>query len=117
MPQIPTSLQPVETKEIHLFQMLQKLWQLMTSVLNGQVSFGNGTNPDNIAGVWISVTSPVVANTDFTVTHNLNRIPVGYLTMEVDRVNVVYTGSVAATKTQITLRASVASAVLKLFIL
>ena len=96
---------------------LKKTYQQQATAFNGQVSFGNGVSKDNIDGTWISVVAPVAPNTDFVVNHNLNRLPVGYLVMQKDRACDVYTGSVAPTKTQLTLRATVASAVLKLFVL
>jgi len=109
---------PSDSKDFGKFvQMLQKVWRNLTTVINGNLGFGDGTHFDNISGTWANVVAPVAPNTDFTITHNLNRIPVGYLIMQKDRACDVYTGSVAATKTQLTLRATVASAVLRLFII
>jgi len=100
----------------HFVQMIKNVYQNLVGVINGQIGFGDGTNLDNINGSWINVVAPVAPNTDFTVNHNLQRLPVGYWVMQKDRAVDVYTGSVAATSTQITLRATVASAVLRLFI-
>ena len=97
--------------------MLRSVYQNLVGVINGHIGFGVGTSSDNIDGVWANVVAPVAPNTDFTITHNLGRIPVGYWPMQKDRACDVYTGSVAATKTQLTLRAAVASAVLRLFII
>lgn len=98
--------------------MLGKMWRnLISTVVNGHIGFGDGVLRDNIDGSWISVVSPVTPDTDFTVTHNLGRIPVGYLTMSSDKANSLYTGSVVATSSQLTLRCNVASAALKLFII
>src|SRR5208282_1661434 len=97
--------------------MLQKMWRNLSLIINGQINFGDGTNRNNIDGVWANLTTPGAPNTDFTVTHNLGRIPVGYWIMEKDRAVDVYTGSVVATTSQITLRATVASAVIRLFII
>jgi hypothetical protein len=96
--------------------MIRKIYQNLTFVINGNLGFGDGTNPDNVSGNWINTTCPVTPNTDFTVNHNLNRLPVGYWIMQKDRAVDIYTGSVAATNTQITLRATVASAVVRLFV-
>lgn len=85
--------------------------------MNGQLSFGDGLSPDNINGRWVDVVSPVGANTDFTVSHNLGRLPVGYWIMQSDKSCNIYTGSIAATTTQLTLKADVASATLKLFVI
>lgn len=109
---------PPKPKELNGFaNMLQKSWRNLTTLINNKIGFGDGTNHDNIDGVWANVVAPVAPNTDFVVTHNLGRVPVGYWVMQKDRACDVYTGSVAATSSQITLRATVASAVLRLFIL
>lgn len=106
------------TRDLSRFaRMLQTLWQNLAFVLKGQISFGDGTHVDNISGAWASVPNTGAANTDFTITHNLGRIPVGYLTMTASIATDIYTGSVAATKTQITLRSSAANANITLFIL
>jgi len=91
-------------------------WQYVSKILNGLFSFGDGTNRDNIAGNWVNVTTPVAPNTDFAVNHNLGQLPVGYLVMQKSAACDVYTGSVAATKTQITLRATVGGVALRLFV-
>src|SRR6267143_3274144 len=96
--------------------MLRSVYQNLVKVINGNLGFGDGTLADNVDGAWINVVAPVAPNTDFTVIHNLNRLPVGYWPMQKDRACDVYTGGVAATKTQLTLRATVASAVLRLFV-
>jgi len=109
---------PPKPPELNNFvQMLQKSWRNLTTLINNKIGFGDGTNKDNIDGVWANVVAPVAPNTNFVVTHNLGRVPVGYWVMQKDRACDVYTGSVAATSSQITLRASVASAVLRLFVL
>jgi hypothetical protein len=111
-----TVVEPTK-KSLDVFvTMLRSVYQNLVNVINGNLGFGDGTNADNINGVWINVVAPVAPNTDFTVTHNLNRLPVGYWPMQKDRACDVYTGSVAATQTQLTLRATVASAVLRLFV-
>jgi hypothetical protein len=98
-------------------QMIGKMWNNLAQLINGNVSFGDGTNADNINGAWANVVTPLAPNTDFTINHNLNRIPAGYLVMKKDRAVDVYDGSIAATTTQITLKATVASAAIRLFIL
>lgn len=111
-----TKVRPTEPSLKSFVAMLRKIYLNLTTVINGNLGFGDGSVIDNISGSWINVNAPAAPNTDFTVTHNLNRLPVGYLVMEKDRACDVYTGSVAATKTQLTLRASTASAVLRLFV-
>src|SRR6267378_3312376 len=111
-----TVIEPTKESLRAFVGMLKSIYQNLTLVINGSLGFGDGTNSDNISGSWINVVAPVAPNTDFTVNHNLNRLPVGYWVMQKDRACDVYTGSVAATKTALTLRATVASAVLRLFV-
>lgn len=97
--------------------MMKRIYELIARVVNGNISFGDGTTPDNINGVFANVTAPAAPNTDFTITHNLGRVPVGYWIIQKDRACDVYTGTVAATTTNLTLKATVASAVLRIFII
>ena len=99
------------------WQRLRRLYELLARGVNYNISFGSGTESENINGVWANVVTPGVANTDFTVTHNLGRVPVGYIVMKKDIATDIYDGSVAATVTQITLRATVATVTVRLFVL
>lgn len=98
--------QPTIAWQKEFVNMLRRIYERLARVVNGQISFGDGINADNIDGVWVSVTTPGVANTDFTITHNLSRVPVGYLPVTKSAATDIYTGSVAATATQLTLRAT-----------
>jgi hypothetical protein len=111
-----TTVEPSHKSLKAFVGMLKSIYQNLTLVVNGNLGFGDGTNSDNVSGSWINVVAPAAPNTDFTVTHNLNRLPVGYWAMQKDRACDVYTGSVTASKTTLTLRATVASAVLRLFV-
>jgi hypothetical protein len=122
MPKIPASLDFTVTDKTQpqlssFSTMLAKIWRILATVINGSVSFGNGVSSDNISGVWLNTTTPGTPNTNFTLNHNLGRLPVGYLVMTKSAACDVFTGSVAATKTQITLQASVAGVNLSLFVL
>lgn len=90
--------------------MLRGVYQSLTNVINGNLGFGDGTNADNISGVWKTVVF-AAPNADTVVTHNLGRVPVGYIPMSKVAACDVYTGSVAPTKTQLTLRGTVATTV------
>ena len=95
---------------------LRQAWTMLMSVINGHLTFGKVGEVGNIQGVWATVVTPIVPDTDFTVTHNLGQVPVGYLLMSKSGACDVYTGSVASTSTTITLRASAADATVQLFI-
>ncbi len=109
---------PPETPGITKFSsMLRKLYEQLVRIVNGNISFGNGATPDNIAGVWAHVPDTGAANTDFTVTHNLLYVPQGWLAINQTKAGVLYKGTVAATNTQITLKCSVANDDVLIFIL
>jgi len=100
-----------------LAQDLESVWQRVAKLLNGGISFGDGTQSDNVDGVWINAITPGVANTDFTVTHNLGRVPAGYIVKSKSAACDIYDGSVAASETQLTLRATAINVLVRLFVL
>lgn len=96
--------------------MLRKLYEQLARVLNGLVSFGNGLNRDNIDGEWATVVDTGTADTNFTVVHNMLRIPVGVILMSQSKAGVIYKGSVAWSTTTITLKCNVANDSIVIFI-
>jgi hypothetical protein len=96
--------------------MLRKLYEQLARVLNGLVSFGNGLSRDNIDGEWAAVADTGAANTDFTITHNMLRIPVGWIPMNQTKSGVLYKGAAAWTTTTITLKCNVANDNILIFI-
>lgn len=109
---------PPETAGVVSFaSMLRKLYEQLVRIVNGNISFGNGIAPDNIAGVWAAVADTGAANTDFVVTHNLLYLPQGWLLVNQTKAGVLYIGSVPPTKTTITLRCSVANDNILIFII
>jgi hypothetical protein len=120
MPPVPATLQPTTDKTTNTagWQMLRRLWEQLARTVNGLISFGNGTQSDNIAGVWKAVTTPA-ANTDFTVTHNLQRACVGYLIMTKSAACDVYTSPTANADPNhtIILRATVNAVNLTMFLI
>lgn len=90
-------------------------------VLNQQVSFGSqsGTNNEadrNIQCSKAQGTTPSTANTEFSVTHNLGRIPVTFFG-HVNQSGTLYKSTTAWTKTTIYLKCSAASASYSLVII
>ena len=109
---------PPETPGVARFaKLLRRLYEQLVRIVNGQLSFGNGITPDNIAGVWAAIADTGLANTDFTFTHNLLYIPTGFIVVNQSLAGVIYQGSVAWSKTTITLRCSVAHDKILLFII
>jgi len=112
MPRVPSYIDskgPVESG-------LDSTYKRLALVLNGRVSFGDGLNRDNIDGNWVTVPDTGIGNTDFTVQHNLGRLPVGYILMRTNLPTSIYDGSIPATKTEITLRSVIDNANVTLFI-
>ena len=99
---------------------LHKAWSELARVFNGHVSFGNNTEAkdpsQNIDGVWLNFVTPT-PDTDFTVDHNLGRLPVGYIVMTKTAPVDIYTGSMLATATQLTLRATNNAVAVALFVI
>lgn len=86
----------------------------LAKVLNGNVSFGatmvNGQDDTNL-NIWkASGTTPGGADTNFTVNHSLGRIPITIVGQDTDNGGLLYRGSVAWTKTTVTLKCTTAGA-------
>jgi hypothetical protein len=89
---------------------LEKSWTALARIVNGRLSFGNNTlakDPSqNLDGAWITFT-PVAGTGDIILTHNLGRIPVGYIVMqEVNTFAVVRNGTTPWTKTTLSVETS-----------
>ena len=83
-------------------------------VLAGNVSFGSTTgnsDPEQNLEIWkASGTTPGVANTDFTINHSLGRVPITIVGQDTTNGGLLYRGSLAWTKSTITLRCTTATA-------
>lgn len=64
--------------------------------------------PGNTDSVHVNVQAAGVANTEFAVTHNLGRIPVGFRVADRNNVGNAYNSGTAWTTTQIFLKCDVA---------
>lgn len=98
-------------------QATKKYVERLANILNGQIGFGNGSSLDNMQGRWINVTTPVAPDTNFTVVHSLGRIPVGFITMQIDKAGIVYLGTISATAANLTLKCSAASTIIRIFVI
>lgn len=111
---IKTVITPTKKSLNDFVKQLHTTYQNFSQAFNGGISYGDGVNTENINGSWASLVTPTPAGTNFTVTHGLNRIPVGvHVTQKNAFCDVLV---VSSTKTQITLQASAAGAAIKLFI-
>ncbi len=93
---------------------LKRQAEVNARVLAGNVSYGStmgNTDPEQNLEIWkASGVSPGAANTDFTINHSLNRIPLTIVGQDTNNGGVLYRGSVAWTKSTITLRCTTATA-------
>jgi hypothetical protein len=96
----------------------QKRWvEDLFKLTNRNISFGTQVNgiDQNIAGQMVEVANTGAANTQFTVTHNLGRVPL-YLDVKYINGNGVVWSSSPATSTQAFYTCSLANAHVRLFI-
>ena len=87
--------------------------------LRGNMSYGHtgynksnpilGLVPDNIDGNFGTVSDTGTANTEFSVTHNLNRVPIGFHVIRQNLAASFYDSGTAWTTTQIFLKCNVAN--------
>lgn len=87
--------------------------QQMGKVLSGNVSFGASTNnvdqDINIDCFKATGTAPGTANTEFSIAHQLGRIPIGFIVASVDQAAIIYKSTTAWTSSHIYLKCNVAS--------
>ena len=122
MSQITPINQIVRTESMQ--SMLNRIFGI-NQAINGGIDIGvsTQTNPNNytgnLAGQWVNVTAPATPNTEFALPHTLNRVPSFYWVIA-DRSCNLYqlpTTGTAWSSTNIYIKCSVASAILRVFIL
>ena len=91
-------------------------------VIGGQISYGatmsNNEQDRNIFCFKATGTTPGVANTDFSVTHSLGRIPITIDAQDTNNGGLIYRSPVTPwTKTTATFRCTTASAVFNLILI
>lgn len=99
---------------------LTRWMERLSKVLGGNVSYGStmsNTDEDINLNVWKATGSaPGVADTDFTITHKLGRVPITIVGQDTDNGGLVYRGSIPWTNTTISLRCTKASSVYNLIV-
>lgn len=100
---------------LRLVSELATFFTYVTRAINKGLTFGNGTDIDNIKGAWATFTSNATPDAEFSVSHNLGRAPVGWLVFTRDKAGVLYLGVSAWTTTQVFLKCNVASVTFKVF--
>ncbi len=92
----------------------------IVTVFQGRVRFGDGTNAENISGEFLSFTSDVSVDTEFSVSHSLGVIPIGYLIMYQDKAGSMYQAPTTGTNwtdSTIYLKCDVSSVTFSIFLL
>ena len=89
--------------------------------VNRRISFGDGVDgyrAGNLDAQYVDVaTTPGVADTEFTVVHGLQRVPVGYIVVRKDKACDVYDSSIGSwTDSLMFLKCTVATATVKLIV-
>ena len=100
-----------------------KLVEQVSFVLSGNVSFGSTTANDdgeqNIEGWKAAGTSDAMADTEFPVVHGLNRVPLGFIVLQLDKAAIIYGTPALGTAwstTTVYLKANAASVAYVIFI-
>ena len=86
----------------------------------GRVRFGTGTDGDrgeNIDGEFQVFTSNATPDTADSITHTLGAVPIGFLVVNLDKGAVIYDSGTAWTTTTISLKTTVASTLVTVFLL
>jgi len=96
---------------------MRRLWYMATHLtfLDSDGGITSGRRSLNIDGVWVQYVSNAVANTEDTVSHNLDRIPAGFWPGTPNKAGVVYDSGTAWTKTTVFLKADVSSLTINLW--
>lgn len=126
MPRIPSTLQNIPSPDPNWLH-IRNVYERAARTINGNISFGTSigvsgatsgpTTQDNIAGTWVTITTPSPAGTDIIIPHKLGKPANGYIVMSKNNPCDVYTSpNDTASPTQLVLRANAAGVQVTLFI-
>ena len=85
-----------------------------------KIRFGSGEDGvkgENVSGEFQVISDSGSADTEITLAHGLDAIPIGYLVIKIDKNGVVYDSGTTWTASEIFLKCSVANAAVTLFLL
>ena len=117
IPRIPQKLEDLLPRLSHIFDVIQRHLDSLSRVINGRISFGDGTNADNIFGHFADVTADATPDVEFSVTHTTGKVPGGFIVLSQDRAGSLYKGGTAWTSNTIYLKCSVASLQARIFVI
>jgi hypothetical protein len=114
-------------KTVEDFQKLNDYLNLLDDDINAlfdlshsRIRFGSGSDGargENISGEWQVVADTGNADTEFSITHTIGAVPIGFIVTNIDKGAVIYDSGTAWTTTQIHLKASVANCAVTVFLL
>ncbi len=87
-----------------LTQELLSAWRELSDLLNGGLKFSDNHNAETV-----TVSDTGTANTQFTVSHTLKRVPTGFIVTSRTGTGVVYNSGTAWTTTAIYLKCTTAN--------
>jgi len=96
---------------------LGRLLSDLSTVINGNLGFGDGVDADNLRGKWITYTTNGTPDTEDAIAHSLGVVPVGVLEMKKPSAGFLYKGASAWTTTHIYMKCSSSSQSVTLFVL
>lgn len=104
LPSPVTPGKPVRLFELDLVKTLDNLINNLSAI------FDRGVNiDDNIDAKRITITTSATPDLEVAYSHELKRVPIGYIVIERDKAGVIYDGTSSWTDTTIYLRSNVAS--------
>jgi hypothetical protein len=121
---VPVQLTTPPVPKAPWWQALQQIYQQVAQVINGKLELGSGVqqavgsvmpciNFDAVSCSYVTGT----AGTDDVITHNLGRIPIGYIVLRrFTAAVIVYDSPTAWTTTKLFLRSTVAGVTVKLLV-
>jgi hypothetical protein len=102
---------PEGQKERDLHNVLDNFITEVRSILNGGLLFS-----DNFSMKMVTFTSNVSSGAEDEITHNLGKVPTGYIIYSQDNAAFLYNGTTSWTTTKIYLKSSVAETTFKILV-
>ena len=113
----PTVVDPSDPNAEYLnYAQLRDIVSAARNLSFTQGAIVNGAKAGNLSANYCVFTSNGTANTEDTVSHNLARIPTGYIVVTQDKAATLFNGTTTWTTTNLYLRTSVASVAWKVLV-
>jgi hypothetical protein len=100
-----------------LLQWFRLFFADTATIINGDIGFGDGVDPDNMGGVWVTIPNTGSVASDVAVVHNLGVVPVGFILMVPPATGTINKGATPWTTSTIYIRCSTANQACTVFVL